>query len=230
MEISIDSALSDALDEDSPTRRESIRFLIDCDDPGIEDRLFALLAEADRIHGIAELCRILAERDPERDPAYAIKSALGSRADESGWWARTFNRHSFILFSVPYGICRLRKAEPIKHYERVLNGRWAMWRIMAVLSLGDTADLRALPPLARGLRDRSKHVRGTAALAVRRIHRDVGIDAHGLAVVADPLLACQADRRAVVAQNARWALADLGLVELSGDEVCPPVGSTWSGN
>lgn len=229
MPISIDSALSDATDYDSPIQRESIRFLIDCDDPGVEDRLFALLADA-RVYGTPLVCRILAERDPDRDPAYAIESLFGSPAHSSGWWARRFRTFNNLVMGPLYGMTRLRKVEPVKRYEADLNRRWAAWRSQAVLALGDTADLRALPSVVRALRDRNWRVRISAALAIRLLHRDVGLDAEHLALVADPLFARQSDRRAKVAQNARWALADLGLVELSGDEVSPPLGSTWAGN
>src|SRR5690348_7371882 len=70
-ELSGDGALAGIREWGSPDLRAHIRHLIDCNEPGVEDIILGTLAEAGPVRPL--LCRVLAERDPDRDPDYALQ-------------------------------------------------------------------------------------------------------------------------------------------------------------
>ncbi|OLR95325.1 HEAT repeat domain-containing protein [Actinokineospora bangkokensis] len=209
-----EAVVADALDEASVTRRESIRWLVDSTDPRTDE---VVLAEYGSRRGHfpagAVLSRVLAERDPDRDPAY-----LFDRFDRSGesWFARWRGRvgarwHSRFPLASTYGVTRLRKTDPVARYTHDLSG-WRL-RTAAVAALGDTADPVALPVLVLALRARSWRLRTDAANSVRRLVRDLGPGVVLPDEVRDALAANLVHRRDEVAAAAAHALVAAGHPE-----------------
>lgn len=212
MGMSVEDALVNVLDVHSPERRHSIRRLIVDPQYGLDARLMALLVDhASEVEIACVLCRILAEREPDRDPTYAFEIFLGSQAKRSGWRAAFMRRQMYRNpLALTFGICRLRKAKPVEHYARDLKHWSATRRLQAVFALGDTADPNGLPFVAEALRDRNWRVRAIATDSIRRLNRDADVGSQMEALI-DPLLARLRDRKEEVVKHAAYALCDLGM-------------------
>lgn len=182
-----------------PGQLAHIRNLVESAEPGVEDIILGTLDDAGPVRPL--LCRVLAERDPDRDPWFALRHFY---AETDGpvrrWLGEEVYRSPWVWL---YGITRLRRAKPV---ERVLPDvtHWlASRRQVAVTALGDTADPAALPPVVGRLRDASWRVRAAAAAAVRRLARS-GVQ---VGSTADALVRCLQDERQEVVEQAAAALA-----------------------
>ncbi len=209
--MSVDSALAAVLDADSPDRRRHIRLLIDSAEDGLDDRIMALL-DGEHHRAASVLCRILAERDPERDPSYVLRRFGG---DQPVRWFRKWVRDQAYNhpLGVAYGIPRLRRARPVDHYARGAGHWWAVRRVSAAIALGDTADPAAVPHVVRLLGDRHRDVRAQAAVAIRRLARDGALPVGALDQVADGLVGLLSDPVPAVVEHAAAALATPALRE-----------------
>lgn len=238
------------LDVDSPERLGHIRFLIESTEDGLDERMLALID--DQPLGVESvLCRVLAERRPDRDPTYVLdrfrRSKPGKSHPVDGWLRRLAYRNPL---GVLYGIPRLRLASPVEHYARDVVSWRATRRLLAVLSLGDTADPVAVPHVVTALRDRKWGVRLEATNAIRRLVRDGAVGPQAVDAVADALVGCLSDRRLKVVEHAAAALSIHPLRErliqerrssgLTADAVAvvdavldgkrPPLEPTWAGD
>lgn len=197
------------------------------------------------------LCRVLAERRPDRDPTYVV-NALGNGDATRSRLAESALHH--LLYRNPIGlqsgVSRLVRAEPVKHYARDV-GHWRYGRrLLAVISLGDTADSAAVPHVVRSLEDRKHVVRCQAAMALRRLDRDGALPPESVEQVADALVACLSDRKREVVEYAAAASsvprmrhrlvevrgsAGLGeeasvIVAAALDGQVVPLATTWEGD
>jgi len=198
-ELSSDGALAGIRDWGSPDLRAHIRILMDSNEPLVEEIILDSLDDAGPARPL--LCRVLAERDPYRDPQYAlrhfyemtdgpVRRRLGREVYRSPWvWL--------------YGITRLRNADPVGHIAPDATHWLATRRLIAVTALGDTADPAALPPVIGRLRDAKWRVRSEAAAAVRRLARS-GVQ---VGSAAEALVRCLQDDRQEVVEQAAAALA-----------------------
>jgi hypothetical protein len=114
--------------------------------------------------------RILAERDPDRDPSYAER-LLPEPVAEPGRGERLAE---WLVGEIPpgaeeWGFTRLRRLEPVKHYAGQLRDGAPTARLLAAGNLGDTADADAFDVLLPALSDRSRNVRFAAVQSVRRL-------------------------------------------------------------
>ncbi|MBB5805075.1 HEAT repeat protein [Saccharothrix ecbatanensis] len=206
--LSSDSALAAVLDVESPDRRAHIRSLIDSTEEGLDDKILALLEDHSAVR--AELCRILAERDRDRDPSYVLayfaqQPKPGRKPGRIDAWMRSQAYRSPL--GIVHGIPRLRRASAIEHYRRDVTSWRTTRRFSAVLSLGDTADPAALPLVVKALRDRKWYIRAEAAVALRRLIRDGAVAPEAVESVADALVACLSHRRPKVVEHAAAALS-----------------------
>ncbi|ONI86236.1 hypothetical protein ALI22I_26460 [Saccharothrix sp. ALI-22-I] len=191
---------------DSPDRRAHIRSLIDSTEEGLDDKILTLIT-GQRPLVASVLCRILAERDPDRDPSYALDlfaRSSGKPGMVDAWMRRQAYRSPLGL---GYGIPRLRRASPIEHYRRDLSSWMVIRRFNAVLSLSDTADPAAVPLVVKALRDRKWWIRADAAIAIRRLARDGAVAPEAADSVADALVACLRSLRPKLVEHAAAALS-----------------------
>lgn len=238
-ELSGDGALAGIREWGSPDLRAHIRHLIDCDEPGVEDIILGTLDEAGPVRPL--LCRVLAERDPDRDPDYALQHFY---AETDGpvrrWLGQEVYRSPWVWL---YGITRLRRAKPVERITPDVTHWFATRRQIAVMALGDTADPAALPPVIGRLRDQKWWVRVQAAAAVRRL-AGAGVP---VGSAADALTLClQHDRQEVIEQVAaalalpslreRLLWSRVTLMPLAGavvdnalDGVVVPLAPLWPG-
>jgi HEAT repeat protein len=198
-ELSSDGALAGIRNWRSPDLRAHIRILMDSNEPLVEEIILDSLDDAGPARPL--LCRVLAERDPYRDPQYAlrhfyemtdgpVRRRLGREVYRSPWvWL--------------YGITRLRNADPVGHIAPDATHWLATRRLIAVTALGDTADPAALPPVIGRLRDAKWRVRSEAAAAVRRLAKS-GVQ---VGPAAEALVRCLQDDRQEVVEQAAAALA-----------------------
>jgi hypothetical protein len=148
----------------------------------------AKLSQKTGWHEHAELIsRILAERDPDRDPSYLD---------------RLFDEHqpgAVVVAGENWGFTRLRRLEPVQRYADQLRGGGFFPRLFATISLGDTVDPAAFDVLLPALSDRRKTVRGAAVQSVQRLAQSGLEDAYSTHAarqrLADMLLT---DRRLIV--------------------------------
>ncbi|WP_158842472.1 HEAT repeat domain-containing protein [Saccharothrix deserti] len=203
--MSTDAALAAVLDVDSPDRRARIRSLIDSTEEGLDDRILALLADRPPT-AASVLCRILAERNPDRDPSYAL-DFFARRSGKPGVVDAWMRRQAYGILGIGYGIPRLRRASPVEHYRRYLASWTSIRRFKAVWSLGDTADPAAVPLLVKALRDRSWRIRANATTSIRRLARDGAVAPEAVDSVADALVACLKSRRPKLVELAAAALS-----------------------
>lgn len=238
-ELSSDGALAGIREWGSPDLRAHIGILIDSNEPGVEEIILGSLDDAGPARPL--LCRILAERDPYRDPHYAlrhfhettdgpVRRRLGQEVYRSPWvWL--------------YGITRLRNAHPVERVAPDATHWLATRRQIAVMALGDTADPEALPPIIGRLRDVKWWVRTEAAAAIRRLARS-GVQ---VGSAAEALVAClHHDRQEVIEQAAAalavpalrerllWSRATLmplagAIVDNALDGVVAPLVPLWPG-
>ena len=110
------------------------------------------------------ISRVLAERDPDRDPAYVermFQYGLQGELEDGA-----------LVGGEDWGFTRLRQLEPVQWYEKQLHydgfGRWLV-RMSAIVSLGDTADPAAFDVLLPVLSHEKPRSRGTAVHAVLRL-------------------------------------------------------------
>lgn len=110
------------------------------------------------------ISRVLAERDPDRDPAYVdrmFRYGLQGELDDGG-----------LVAGEEWGFTRLRQLEPVQWYAKQLHysgfPSWLM-RTSAVVALGDTADPAAFDVLLPALSDEKVRWRGAAVQAVLRL-------------------------------------------------------------
>ncbi|SEQ47167.1 HEAT repeat-containing protein [Lentzea xinjiangensis] len=238
-ELSSDGALAGLGDWGSPEQHAHIRHLIDDNAPGVEEVILGTLDDAGPVRPL--LCRVLAERDPDRDPDYALRHFY---AETDGpvrrWLGQEVYRSPWMWL---YGITRLRRAKPVERVTPDVTHWFATRRQIAVTALGDTADPAALPPVVGRLRDSKWWVRTQAAAAVRRLARS-GV---GVGSAAEPLAGClHHDRQEVIEQAAAalalpvlrdrllWSRATLmplagAIVDNALDGVVAPLVPLWPG-
>lgn len=239
--MTVESALAIVLDKDAADRRAAIRVLVESTEEGLEDRLLALVEE-DPPGAVAwDLLRVLAERRPDRDPAYLLDryhlTKSGRRSLLSRLWPRYLYRSPVGMLT---GVTRLRLAAPVEHYARDAVSRRAQRRLFAVWYLGDTADPAAVPHVVRATRDRRWGVRYQAADALRRLARHGAIDREAAGGVVAALVPLLADRHPEVGPRAAAALAepvlrdrlapeDAARVDAALADGVPPLPPTWDG-
>ncbi|NGY65528.1 HEAT repeat domain-containing protein [Lentzea sp. NEAU-D13] len=238
-ELSSDGALAGIGDWGSPDQHAHIRHLIDSTAPGVEEMILGALGEADAARPL--LCRVLAERDPDRDPEHVLRHFY---AETDGpvrrWLGQEVYRSPWMWL---YGITRLRKANPVARVTPDATHWLATRRQIAVIALGDTADPAALPPVVGRLRDAKWWVRSQAAAAVRRLAKS-GVQ---VGDTSEALLGClHHDRQEVIEQAAAalalpalrerllWSRATLmplagAVVDNALDGVVVPLAPLWPG-
>lgn len=209
--LTLEAILAGALDEENPNRKQDIRALIASTEEGVDERLLALLADDDASRAgtlRTVVCHVLAERDPDRDPSFALRYFQRDKpngwrwVDRLVWWQA---HHS--LMSGVYAIPRLRRANPVEHHARGSRSRFRLVRVQVTTLLGQTADPAALPHVVRLLGDRRWEVRAEAATAVRRLAADGALTAEWLDPVGRALVACLPHRRAQLVERVVAALA-----------------------
>ncbi|ANZ38641.1 hypothetical protein BBK82_23835 [Lentzea guizhouensis] len=238
-ELSGDGALAGIRDWGTPDLGAHIRHLIDSDEPGVEDIILGTLDEAGPVRPV--LCRVLAERDPDRDPKFALDHFYEETdGPVRRWLGQEVYRSPWVWL---YGITRLRHARPVDRIAPDVTHFLGTRRHIAVRALGDTADPQAVPHVVGRLRDSRWWVRTEAAAAVRRLARSgVAVDRAG-----DALVRClQHDRQEVVEQAAAaltlplfrerllWSRATLmplagAVVDNALDGVVAPLAPLWPG-
>lgn len=119
------------------------------------------------------ISRILAERDPDRDPSYAER-LIPERAAEMERPSRGVRFAEWLggelgPTAVAWGFPRLRRLDPVRYYTDQLGKGSAAARGLAAYGLGDTVDAAAFDALLTALSDRSRHVRHFAVQSVRRL-------------------------------------------------------------
>lgn len=144
----------------------------DLSTPELDDSLIHLVVGEHLHPRIQELaCRVLAERDRDRDPQPLVDAiSMGSSTGGAGRGlvAEIANPPLIVLYS--YGFNRLRRLHPIEECDALLSGDYGInTRVNATIALGDTWEAEALTPLIRAIRDHKPIVRAAAADAVRRI-------------------------------------------------------------
>ncbi|PWK82084.1 HEAT repeat protein [Lentzea atacamensis] len=198
-ELSSDGALAGIREWGSPDLRAHIRILIDSNEPGVEEIILGSLDDAGPARPL--LCRVLAERDPFRDPEYALRHFY---AETDGPVRRLLGHE---VYRSPWvwlhGITRLRKANPVERITPDATHWLATRRQIAVTALGDTADPAALPPIIGRLRDPKWWVRFEAAAAIRRLAK-AGVQ---VGSAAEALVGCLHHDRQEVIEQAAAALA-----------------------
>ncbi len=223
--------------------------------PEDDDALLALLAKAfdDKDYELRDLLiRVLAERDPDRDPDYALRFS-GSRPIDHG--SRFERLWSWMMgettLSMPSALPRLRRLRPVELYTRQLRTGSPIARMLAASQLGETRDKAAMDVLVTALGDRSKWVRLNAVLGVRRLVRsgavpdfadhparrlvaDLLTDRHRKVRVAAAQALCTWGDTAVVAaarKAAGWRRPRFrrDLDACLRDEI-PPLPKTWPGD
>jgi len=103
------------------------------------------------------ISRILAERDPDRDPSYLD---------------RLFGEHQpgeVVIGGEDWGFTRLRRLEPVQRYTDQLRDGGFIARVCAATGLGDTVDPAAFDVLLTALSDRRYMIRGAAVQSVQRL-------------------------------------------------------------
>lgn len=128
------------------------------------------------------LSRILAERDPDRDPAYS-KRLIPDRVRDMESPSRGLRFAEWLggelgPTAVAWGFTRLRRMEPVRHYAEEIGKGSAAARAIAAYCLGDTVDAAAFDVLLNALPDRSKKVRYMAVMSVRRLAQSGLADAY----------------------------------------------------
>ncbi|HEX4226138.1 MAG TPA: HEAT repeat domain-containing protein [Pseudonocardiaceae bacterium] len=161
--------------------------------------------------GYRVAARILAERDPDRDPEYLLRylrrEPMPADSPARRWAER---RIAFPpIDAIHLGLTRLRRFDPVLNFGRLLKHPYKMARGAGAQALGDTAEPRALDPLADALADPHWWVRMSAAMAVRRLNRTTSapIVEHPIRGV---LVIGLADRNKRVAREAAYALLAIG--------------------
>lgn len=179
---------------------------------------FHLACDRDDRKLAERLSRMLAERDPDRDPAYVAR-LVGDRAASAGRSAQHPDGFlGWLVGDVPlgaeeWGFPRLRRLEPVRYYTARLGEGSVLARAFAVFGLGDTADPAAIEPLLTAFADPNHSVRVAAVQAVWRLAR-AGVDT----TPAQPTLVEALDdpHRKVKLEAAR-ALCVLGFTEVVAD-------------
>uniref|UniRef100_UPI0031D6F29C HEAT repeat domain-containing protein n=1 Tax=Saccharothrix mutabilis TaxID=33921 RepID=UPI0031D6F29C len=193
--------------------------LVDAPDAELDATLLRSfdLACADGDRARAELIsRILAERDPDRDPVYTVQlrdghANLRERAPRMAALLEWLNGE-FPLGTEEWGFPRLRRLEPVRRYAEQLARAGLIARCAAAVGLGDTADPAALPVLATALRDPHRTVRATSAQAVRRLWAALRGEVD-LEPVREPLVDLLRDPARSVRLEAARTLCVVGEVE-----------------
>lgn len=195
--------------------RPAIRYLISLDSDDIEQALLDVMAENSRQHSdpFAVASRILAERDPDRDPTYLLRY-FHRRKQVAGnsplrRWMQRMEAYPPPGSHVD-GLSRLRRFRPVPAYAALLDKAWTPHRMIAANALGDTANSAALDPLVGVLADPDKRVRIAAADAVRRLRRTTSAAAVVDHSIRQNLIATLADKDQKVALAAAHALAAIG--------------------
>lgn len=207
----VDTAIAGARDRTAKDRREHIQFLIASTQEGLDEEILAMLPDMPA-YDRAPLCRILAERDPDRDPDYARKSFAGFERSRMGAWS---DRRAFTFLAPMawgFGFSRLRRLKPVERYTAECK-RWSVGRRhQAVLALGDTADPAAVPLVLKALEDKSWRVRCAAAYSIRSLFNEGVVSTPEPAI--DLLSQRLSDDRPLNVEAAAGALSDLGRTDL----------------
>jgi hypothetical protein len=251
--VDVDSALAQVAAFDGRTDiRSAIRLLMSADRDAVEPRLLDLMETYESRHNdpfwIAS--RILAERDPDRDPRYLLQYIRDTGPVRGNSpihrWVRKIDVYPPVSYFV-YGLSRLRRFDPVHTYAALLDEPSGFNRMTAASALGDTADPAALAPLAMALADPKRTVRTFGVNAVRRLGHSVSAEAVLEHPTGQKMVAALGDKDRGVAVMAAFALADLGGTEavrefcarnprrlslfkrpLAGD--IPPLRPAWPGD
>lgn len=195
--------------------RSAILYLISQVGDDVEQALLDVMAENSRTHTdpFAVAGRILAERDPDRDPKYLLRYYRRHKPIEGNSPLRRWMRR-MEAYPPPgshvAGLSRLRLFRPVPAYAKLMDKSWVPHRVIAANALGDTADPAALDPLAKGLGDPDKRVRTAAVDAVRRLSRTTSAGAVANHPIRQKLVAALADKDKKVALAAAYALVAIG--------------------
>ena len=198
--------------------RAVIRVLMSADCEVAEPALLDIMAadNGTRADPFQVASRILAERDPDRDPQYLLRYMPDDRPIAGNSpirrWARKVNVYPPVSACI-YGLSRLRRFDPVGTYGRLLDEPFSITRMEAASALGDTADPAALDPLAKALADPKKWVRGRALNAVHRLSHTTSAAIVLGHPIRQGLMTALADRNKKLALAVAYVLADLGDVE-----------------
>ncbi|SDO12522.1 hypothetical protein [Lentzea jiangxiensis] len=205
--MNVDVALAGLLDWKSPRHLEHVRALVESEEPGADGLIEAFLGQHDASMQVTSvLCRVLAERDRDRDPSYVLKFfGKGRKGDPADWPLRRNPYRSPM--SSAYGIPRLRRLKPVENLAPGLKSWSAHRRSISVLGLGDTGEPAAAALLAGRLADRHPKIRIAVASSVRRLDRQGALPAESLGPLGDGLVSCLSHREEAVVRNAAAALA-----------------------
>lgn len=233
---------------DSANARRAAQLLIRLEDGSADAALLAFFGETRTDAPVAMMAsRVLAERDPYRDPSYVLD--WFSFRGKIPRMLTIFPMWKWAAYKFPIttmcGVSRLRRADPVRHYTHFLRSGGSGARFNAAAALGDTADVAALDALEHALTDRHWRVRRVAADSVRRL-RHFGaaetLPTHG---AYQRLVACLADTKDEVSVAAARALWSLGqedpvhealrslphrrrLLEPVTSGEIPPLGTVWA--
>lgn len=218
--IGPESELSRLLDglrhgPNSPDAKAIAQRLVRSSDPAADEALLEFFHHVRGDPAVASVAsRVVAERRPDRDPAYILDwFTVANNFDGPRFVKRLVaaQRYKFPWTSM-FGVSRLRQAEPIKHYTKLLSDKSVANRVGAATALGDTADLAALDPLVTALGDPHMRVRVAAADAVRRLRHAGAGNVLGDHVIRRMLIKCLSgmwSRVAVAAARALGSMDDL---------------------
>lgn len=252
--VGLESRLKAILKAPEDVALEDAQALVADQDPNLDSRLFTFVAGDyvwPRVKCVA--CRLLAERDRDRDPTPL--TALfdpGMPKEEATTWLKRMWRNNAaypVIVSFEYGFSRLRKLAPVRSYMKILTEEdyGPNVRANATLGLGDTGELEALEPLTIALGDSHPAVRGYAADSVRRLRHAGAAGVVASHPVRDRLITGLHDPKKNVRLAAARALGSLGDLAplrerqqrsprdraeldriLQGD--IPPLAKTWPGD
>jgi len=209
------SALAEVLRNGFSADPDAARFLVSTKDETVEAQLLQQIQAPDTEHEVVVvLCRVLAERNPDRDPVYLLPHLRS--VSHMNPFSPKDQRQDELALSNPspgghaMGFSRLRRADPVGVYSRQLQHCLFPVRMGAAVGLGDTADLTALEPLVGALSDPNWRVRMSSADSVRRLrHAGVG-KLIGTHPVRGFLIKCLSDGRHEVRVAAARALGSMG--------------------
>lgn len=217
--VDVDTALTQVATFDGRSEiRSAIRLLMAEDREKVEPALFDIMQTCEARHGdpFWVASRILAERDPERDPEYLLRYIHndGPITGDSliRRWVRKVDLYPPVTAFV-YGLSRLRRFDPVHTYGKLLDEPVSFNRMYAASALGDTADPAALALLVKALTDPKRVVRGAGVTAVRRLGHSVSAAVVLEHPTCQELVAIFDDKDRRIALGAAFTFADLGDVE-----------------
>lgn len=185
--------------------------------PGLDDSLTQFLRR-DYLHPrIQQLaCRILIERDRDRDPHPILEMMVRDSnpiGKKRGVVAEVVDPPAIVSYE--YGFSRLTRLRPLEQYDSLLASNCSTnTRINVAIGLGDSGEDRAVDLLVTCLRDPKPKVRAAASDAIRRLANsgnfDISVDDDA---ERQPLVDLMKDRDRDVRISALRSLAAVGLME-----------------